>query len=103
MVLPAFNNVEAPPSWDFILNPNSGVVPVLWSWITILISLFTDDLALSETQLNELMKVSISGIEKVADVVSLSFESSKTAFSWNSVIGILNSSSEPFMITKSLS
>jgi hypothetical protein len=39
------------------------------------------DLALSETQLNEVMNVSISGIEKVAEVVSLSFESYKTAFS----------------------
>lgn len=66
-------------------------------------SLFTDDLALSETQLNELMNVSISGIEKVVEVVSFSFESSKTAFSWNSEVGILNSSFAPFMITKSLS
>lgn len=31
VVLPAFNRVDAPPSCDFMLNPNSGVVPVLWS------------------------------------------------------------------------
>ena len=46
VVLPAFNRVEAPPNWDLILKPNSGFVPVLWSCITILISLLTDDLAL---------------------------------------------------------
>ena len=45
VVFPAFKRVEAPPNWDLILNPNSGCKFVFKSWITILISVFDDDLA----------------------------------------------------------
>ena len=103
VVLPAFSRVDAPPSWDLILKPSSGVVPVLWSCITILISLLTDDLALIDWHLKELIKHSISGIENVELDADLILESRRIACSLKTEIGNLNSSSFPLITTISLS
>ena len=91
VVLPALKRVELPPICDFMLKPNVGVIPVLRSWITIVISFFCFEPALILLQWISDINCSISGIAKVPFSLWI-MSSSVLAFLRKSATGLRKSS-----------
>ena len=90
----AFNNVEFPPSWDFILKPISELSRVRLSCNTIRISVLSEDFAFKELQYMVRINSSINGTEK-APSFSLIFSNNNSACCKNSSAESLKSSA-PF-------
>ena len=91
VALLAFNNVEAAPRRDFILNPSSGSKPVLLSCRTIRMSDLSFAPAFKDLHLTSDKNESAALIAKTPSPQQISFSIS-LAFSKNRNCGILNTS-----------